>query len=85
MQRAVTCGEMNDSKVTIDRSALIEFPSEDATFDDADNDAIYLTGGDLSLTNNVIGFTKDDGVDSGGNGGQPFHRCRRRDSIPVPE
>ena len=73
MQRAVTCGELNDSRVTIDRSALIEFPSEDATFDDADNDAIYLTGGDLSLTNNIIGFTKDDGVDSGGNGGDnPF-------------
>ena len=73
MQRAVTCGEMNDSKVTIDRSALIEFPSEDATFVDADNDAIYLTGGDLALTNNVIGYTKDDGVDSGGNGGDnPF-------------
>ncbi len=73
MQRAVTCGETNDSKVTIDRSALIEFPSEDATFVDGDNDAIYLTGGDLALTNNVIGFTKDDGVDSGGNGGDnPF-------------
>lgn len=69
MQRAVTCGELNGSKVTIDRSALIEFPSEDAVFADADNDAIYLTNGDLSLTNNVIGFTKDDGVDSGGNGG----------------
>jgi hypothetical protein len=73
MQRAVTCGELNDSKVTIDRCALIEFPSEDATFADSDNDAIYLTGGDLSLTNTVIGFTKDDGVDSGGNGGDnPF-------------
>ncbi len=69
MQRAVTCGELNGSKVTIDRSALVEFPSEDATFVDADNDAIYLTNGELSLTNNVIGFTKDDGVDSGGNGG----------------
>ncbi len=69
MQRAVTCGELNGSKVTIDRSALIEFPSEDAAFADADNDAIYLTNGDLSLTNNIIGFTKDDGVDSGGNGG----------------
>ena len=73
MQRAVTCGEQNDSKVTIDRSALIEFPSETEVFTDADNDAIYLTSGDLSITNTVIGFTKDDGVDSGGNGGaSPF-------------
>jgi hypothetical protein len=69
MQRAVTCGELNGSKVTIDRSALIEFPTEDATFVDGDNDAIYFTNGDLSLTNSVIGFGKDDGVDSGGNGG----------------
>jgi hypothetical protein len=73
MQRAVTCGELNGSKLTIDRSALIEFPSEDATFVDGDNDALYLTNGDLSISNTVIGFTKDDGVDSGGNGGDnPF-------------
>ena len=73
MQRAVTGGELNGSKVTIDRSALLEFPSEDATFVDADNDAIYLTNGDLAITSSVIGFTKDDGVDSGGNGGDnPF-------------
>ena len=69
MQRAVTGGELNGSKVTIDRSALMEFPSEDATFVDGDNDAIYLTNGDLSITSSVIGFGKDDGVDSGGEGG----------------
>jgi hypothetical protein len=73
MQRCITCGELNGTKVTIDRSALIEFPSEDPTFVDGDNDAIYLTNGDLSITNTVVGFTKDDGVDSGGNGGNsPF-------------
>jgi hypothetical protein len=69
MQRAVTCGELNGSKVTIDRSALIEFPSETENFVDADNDAIYLTNGNLAISNTVIGFTKDDGVDSGGSGG----------------
>lgn len=73
MQRAVTCGELNGSKVTIDRSALIEFPIETANFVDGDNDAIYLTNGELSISNTVIGYTKDDGVDSGGNGGDnPF-------------
>jgi len=73
MQRAITCGELNGSKVTIDRCALIEFPRDDSAFVDGDNDAIYLTNGDLSLTNNVIGFSKDDGVDSGANGGDnPF-------------
>ncbi len=73
MQRAITCGELNGCKVTIDRSALIEFPSETAEFVDADNDALYMTGGDESITNTVIGFTKDDGIDTGGNGGDnPF-------------
>ena len=73
MQRAVTCGELNGSKVTIDRCALIEFPSEDPTFVDGDNDALYLTNGDEWIANTVIGFGKDDGVDSGGNGGDnPF-------------
>lgn len=72
-QRAITSGELNGSKVTIDRSALIEFPSETENFVNDDNDALYLTGGDLSISNTVIGFTKDDGVDSGGNGGDnPF-------------
>ena len=69
-QRAITSGELNGCKVTIDRSALIEFPSETANFVNDDNDALYLTHGDLSITNTVIGFTKDDGVDSGGEGGE---------------
>lgn len=69
MQRAVTCGELNGTKVTIDRSALIEFPAETSNFVDGDNDAIYLTNGDLRITNSVVGFTKDDGVDSGADGG----------------
>ena len=72
-QRAVTSGELTGAKVTIDSSALIEFPSETGTFADGDNDGLYMQNGDLSLTNNIIGFTKDDGVDSGGSGGtSPF-------------
>jgi hypothetical protein len=73
MQRSITCGELNGSRVTIDRSALIEFPAETAAFADADNDAIYLTNGELTISNSVIGFCKDDGIDSGANGGDnPF-------------
>lgn len=72
-QRAVTSGELTGAKVTIDRCALIEFPSETGTFSDSDNDGLYMQNGDISLTNNIIGFTKDDGVDSGGSGGtSPF-------------
>ncbi len=73
MQKAVTCGELNGTKVTMASSALIEFPGESSEFTDEDNDAIYFTSGDLSVRDSVIGFTKDDGIDSGGNGGDnPF-------------
>ena len=72
-QRAITSGELSGCKLTIDRCALIEFPSETGNFVNDDNDALYLTNGELSITNTVIGFTKDDGVDSGGGGGDnPF-------------
>ena len=72
-QRAITSGELSGAKLTIDRSALIEFPSETSNFVNDDNDGLYLTNGELSITNTVIGFTKDDGVDSGGGGGDnPF-------------
>ena len=72
-QRCISCGELNNSRVSIDRCALIEFPSETGNFVDDDNDGIYLTGGDLSVTNTIIGYTKDDGIDSGGSGGaSPF-------------
>ena len=37
---------------------------------DEDNDSIYLTNGDLTVSNTEIGYNKDDGIDSGGNGGQ---------------
>ena len=73
LQRAVGGGQLNGCLVTIDRSALIEFPGETAEFVDADNDSMYLTNGDFSITRTVLGFTKDDGVDSGGTGGDnPF-------------
>lgn len=69
IQRCTTGGELNGSTVTVDRSAIIEIPSDDTTFVDGDNDGIYLTNGTQSITRTVIGWTKDDGVDSGGNGG----------------
>jgi hypothetical protein len=72
-QKCITSGELSGARVTIDRSALIEFPNETGNFVNDDNDALYMTNGDLSITNTVIGFTKDDGVDTGGDGGNsPF-------------
>jgi hypothetical protein len=73
VQRAVSGGELNGtssagSTVNIDRCALLEFPTESPTFVDGDNDGIYLTGGTHNVTRSVIGWGKDDGIDSGGDG-----------------
>jgi hypothetical protein len=73
VQRAVAGGQLNGCRVRIDRSAFLEFPAESGDFADADNDGLYLTNGDLAISNTVIGFAKDDGIDSGGSGGDnPF-------------
>jgi hypothetical protein len=69
IQRCVTGGELSGTTVSIDRSALMEFPDDTMNFVDGDNDALYLTDGLQSVTRSVIGWTKDDGLDTGGNGG----------------
>lgn len=66
LQGATTCGELTGGSVTVDRSALLLFPDENPNFADGDNDAIYLTSGQHSFTNTVIGYTQDDGIDTGG-------------------
>jgi len=77
VQRCVTAGQYNGGAVVADDCAFIEFPSENALFDDADNDAFYLTSGDHSLTNCLIGWTLDDGIDAGGDaaGTVTIDRC----------
>ena len=66
LQGASTCGELSGGTLTVDRSALLMFPDADPSFADADNDAIYLTSGEHLFTETVIGFTQDDGIDTGG-------------------
>ncbi len=66
LQGATTCGELTGGSVTVDRSALLLFPGADPSFADGDNDAIYLTSGQHLFTNTVIGYTQDDGIDTGG-------------------
>ncbi|MGI9244292.1 MAG: hypothetical protein ACR2RV_26065 [Verrucomicrobiales bacterium] len=66
LQGATTCGELTGGSVTVDRSALLLFPDENPDFADGDNDAIYLTTGQHTFTNTVIGYTQDDGIDTGG-------------------
>ncbi len=70
VQQFITIGEYNGGSVTLNDSALIEFPAYNAPFADADNDGLYLTTGDHYLTDTLIGWALDDAVDAGsGNAG----------------
>jgi hypothetical protein len=73
LQRAITSGEYSGGgTITINHSAVIEFPEElglvNATIADDDYDAIYFTEGTHILMNSVFGFCKDDAIDSGSGG-----------------
>jgi len=65
IQKCITAGQYNSGAVILNDTALIEFPSYDAPFADNDNDALYLTGGAHSLTDCLIGWVLDDGIDAG--------------------
>jgi hypothetical protein len=65
VQKCISAGQYNSGTVTLKDCALIEFPGENAPFADDDNDGLYLTGGAHSLTNCLIGWALDDGVDAG--------------------
>ena len=68
MQRCTTGGEYTGANFTVNDSAFIECPDDTANFVDGDNDALYLVNGTHAFTNTLFGWTKDDGVDSGGSG-----------------
>ena len=65
VQKFITGGQYNGGSVVIQDSAVIEFPVAGAPFADADNDAFYLSGGPHFLTDSLIGWTLDDGIDAG--------------------
>lgn len=73
MQRATTGGEFTGASFTMNDCALIECPDDTANFIDGDNDAIYIVNGNHGFTNTLFGWTKDDGVDSGGSGAGVLH------------
>jgi hypothetical protein len=76
VQRHTTTGQYNEGSVTMNQTALIEFPAADVPWVDGDNDGMYLTGGAHALTDCLIGWTLDDGVDAGGGSGvMSFTRC----------
>ncbi len=68
MQRTTSGGEFTGASFRVNDSAFIECPDDSANFVDGDNDALYLWSGAHGFTNTLFGFTKDDGVDSGGDG-----------------
>lgn len=69
MQRTTSGGEFTGAKFVVNDSALIDCPDDSTNFVDGDNDALYIIGGTHGFTNTLFGWTKDDGVDSGGSGG----------------
>lgn len=77
VQKCISAGQYNGGSVTLEDCALVEFPSETAPFADDDNDGLYLTGGAHSLTDCLIGWALDDGVDagSGSAGSVDVRRC----------
>ncbi|HWN93771.1 MAG TPA: hypothetical protein VNT99_01950, partial [Methylomirabilota bacterium] len=72
LQRATTGGEYTGSQFNVNDSAFIEFPDDTANFVDGDNDALYFVSGSHFFTNTLFGWTKDDGIDSGGSGYGPL-------------
>lgn len=72
LQRATTGGEYTGASFTVNDSAFIEFPDDSVNFVDGDNDALYFVSGSHTFTNTLIGWTKDDGIDSGGSGYGPL-------------
>ena len=72
MQRATTGGEYTGASFTVNDSAFIECPDDSVNFVDGDNDALYFVSGSHFFTNTLVGWTKDDGIDSGGSGYGPL-------------
>ncbi len=72
MQRTTTGGEFTGANFTVNDSAFIECPDDSDNFVDGDNDGLYLVSGTHTFTNTLIGWTKDDGIDSGGSSAGTF-------------
>lgn len=72
LQGATTGGEYTGASFTVNDGAFIDFPDDSANFVDGDNDALYFVSGTHAFTNTLFGWTKDDGIDSGGSGYGPL-------------
>ena len=77
LQGCTTGGEYTGAQFTVTDSAFIDcYVAEPFDrFNDGDEDALYLVDAPLgphTFTNTLFGWTKDDGVDSGGSGYGPL-------------
>ncbi|MFM1769345.1 MAG: hypothetical protein RJA22_1874 [Verrucomicrobiota bacterium] len=76
VQRAITVGEYEGGTNIVTDSALIEFPSVDGIYDanivDADYDGFYAIRNTNYFANTLLGFAKDDAIDSGSGGPGTF-------------
>jgi hypothetical protein len=68
MQRVTSGGEFTGSTWNVNDSAFIECPDDSVDFVNGDHDALYLVSGRQAFTNTLLGWTKDDIIDSGGSG-----------------
>jgi hypothetical protein len=68
IQRCITGGEWNGSSFRFLNSALIEVPYATPVFANRDEDGIYFTTGEFEVRDSLIGWTRDDGIDSGSGG-----------------
>jgi len=75
-QRAITVGEYEGCTNIVRNSALIEFPSVDGVYSaaiaNADYDGYYAIRGTNFFANSLVGFCKDDAIDSGSGGPGTF-------------
>jgi hypothetical protein len=78
VQRAKTGGQMNQSEVLMNRCIFTDFPDDSKNYRDEDNDALYLSECNASISNSVFMYAKDDGLDSGASGGGEIliNNCR---------
>ncbi len=69
VQRAKTGGQVNNARLILRNSVFTDFPDDSRVFRDSDNDALYLNASDAVIDNTIFMYAKDDGLDSGADGG----------------
>lgn len=69
VQRVKTSGEISSSNLRLSNSFFTDFPDDSQNFRDEDNDALYISNSNATITNCTFMYAKDDGVDSGSDNG----------------